>query len=174
MRRQSDLKFLDETSRKELATSPAELVQAHGTAPDEVAVAEAEQRVEEIRRRIESLGPVNPEALNEYQEAQQRYDFLNTQRQDLLDSIRDTEKAIQEIDVESQASASRKRSTRSTRTSSRCSDSVRRRTGRDAADRRKRLARPGHRNGGSAAGQATPERPAAVRRREGADGRRRC
>ena len=33
--------------------------------------------------------------------AQQRYDFLNAQRQDLLDSIRDTEKAIQEIDTES-------------------------------------------------------------------------
>jgi chromosome segregation protein len=39
--------------------------------------------------------------MEEYAEAQQRYDFLNTQRQDLLDSIRDTEKAIQEIDVES-------------------------------------------------------------------------
>lgn len=101
VRRQSDLKHLDETSRKELSASLAELVQGMETGPDEAAVAEAEQKVEEIRRRIESLGPVNPEALNEYQEAQQRYDFLNTQRQDLLDSIRDTEKAIQDIDVES-------------------------------------------------------------------------
>ena len=50
---------------------------------------------------IEALGPVNPQALEEYQEAQQRYEFLNTQRQDLLDSIRDTEKAIQELDTES-------------------------------------------------------------------------
>ena len=44
---------------------------------------------------------MNPQALEEFQEAQQRYDFLNAQRQDLLDSIRDTERAIQEIDVES-------------------------------------------------------------------------
>ncbi len=44
---------------------------------------------------------MNPQALEEFQEAQQRYDFLNAQRQDLLDSIRDTEKAIQEIDAES-------------------------------------------------------------------------
>jgi chromosome segregation protein len=44
---------------------------------------------------------VNPQALEEFQEAQQRYDFLNAQRQDLLDSIRDTEKAIKDIDVES-------------------------------------------------------------------------
>ena len=58
-------------------------------------------RSQEIRARIEALGPVNPQALEEFQEAQQRYDFLNTQRQDLLDSIRDTEKAIQELDIES-------------------------------------------------------------------------
>ena len=44
---------------------------------------------------------MNPQALEEFQEAQQRYDFLNAQRQDLLDSIRDTEKAIQELDMES-------------------------------------------------------------------------
>jgi len=44
---------------------------------------------------------VNPTAWDEFQEAQQRYDFLNAQRQDLLDSIRDTEKAIHEIDTES-------------------------------------------------------------------------
>ena len=36
--------------------------------------------------------------MEEYQEAQQRHDFLSAQRQDLIDSIRDTEKAIQEID----------------------------------------------------------------------------
>ena len=61
-------------------------------------MAEAETRSQEVRARIEALGPVNPQALEEFQEAQQRYDFLNTQRQDLLDSIRDTEKAaIQEL-----------------------------------------------------------------------------
>ena len=62
---------------------------------------EAEQKYQEVKARIEALGPVNPQALEEFQEAQQRYDFLNAQRQDLLDSIRDTEKAIHEIDVES-------------------------------------------------------------------------
>ena len=37
--------------------------------------------------------------MEEFQEAQQRQDFLSAQRQDLIDSIRDTEKAIQEIDL---------------------------------------------------------------------------
>ena len=58
-------------------------------------------RHQEVKERIEALGPVNPQALEEYQEARQRYDFLSTQRQDLLDSIRDTEKAIHDIDIES-------------------------------------------------------------------------
>jgi chromosome segregation protein len=141
VRRQSELKFLDETSRKDLSIPVAELaaemartavataqaeagitsseagVEARSESPegveaesveeasagkmDEFAVLEAEERVVEIRKRIEALGAVNPEAWQEFQESQQRYDFLNAQRQDLLDSIRDTEKAINEIDAES-------------------------------------------------------------------------
>ncbi len=104
VRRQGDLKYLDETCRKDLSIPVAELAASRDQAepePDEIAVAEAEDKVSDLKRRIESLGPVNPEALTEYQEAQQRYDFLNTQRQDLIDSIRDTEKAILEIDAES-------------------------------------------------------------------------
>ncbi len=115
VRKQSDLKHLDETSRKELNSGASEIAaeveaaaedqpsaEAGETAQDaESRVNEAEQRYQEVHARIEALGPVNPQALEEYQEAQQRYEFLNTQRQDLLDSIRDTEKAIQELDVES-------------------------------------------------------------------------
>jgi chromosome segregation protein len=117
VRKQSELKYLDETSRKELNMAASEVAAAldgEGTAScaelaDEAQRAEAieaeaienEQRYQDVRARIEALGPVNPQALEEYQEAQQRYEFLNTQRQDLLDSIRDTEKAIQELDTES-------------------------------------------------------------------------
>jgi chromosome segregation protein len=61
-------------------------------------MAETERLYQEVKGRIEALGPVNPAALEEYQEAQQRHDFLSVQRQDLVDSIRDTERAIQEID----------------------------------------------------------------------------
>jgi len=101
VKRQAELKYLEETCRKELSASIGELAGSEETVLDEEALAEADARYEEVRNRIEALGPVNPQALEEYQEAHQRYDFLNTQRQDLLDSIRDTEKAIQDIDVES-------------------------------------------------------------------------
>ncbi|MGE5646114.1 MAG: chromosome segregation protein SMC [Acidobacteriota bacterium] len=102
VKRQAELKYLDETSRKELDVPIEQLAAGEDeTVPDPDTMAELEAGYQEIRRKIEALGPVNPDALAEFQEAQQRYDFLNMQRQDLLDSIRDTEKAIQEIDVES-------------------------------------------------------------------------
>jgi chromosome segregation protein len=100
VRKQAELKYLDETSRKELGCPVEELAAAgEESIPDADAISEAEQAANEVRARIESLGAVNAAAMEEYQEAQQRHDFLSAQRQDLIDSIRDTEKAIQEIDL---------------------------------------------------------------------------
>ncbi|HXP84768.1 MAG TPA: chromosome segregation protein SMC [Bryobacteraceae bacterium] len=108
VKKQAELKYLDETSHKELSVGAAEVAansagdgDGQQAELDESGVAEVEQRYQDVRAKIEALGPVNPQALEEFQEAQQRYDFLNTQRQDLLDSIRDTEKAIHDLDVES-------------------------------------------------------------------------
>jgi chromosome segregation protein len=98
VKKQAELKFLDETSRKELNAPVEELAHADDPVPDEEAITAAEQSALEVRNRIEALGAVNPAAMEEFQEAQLRHDFLSAQRQDLIDSIRDTEKAIQEID----------------------------------------------------------------------------
>ncbi|MBM3776274.1 MAG: chromosome segregation protein SMC, partial [Acidobacteria bacterium] len=98
VKRQAELGYLDETSRKELGREIREVAASLGTVPEAETMVAAEQGHREIREKIEALGPVNPEAMNEYQEAQQRQDFLSSQRQDLLDSIRDTEKALEEID----------------------------------------------------------------------------
>jgi chromosome segregation protein len=95
-RRQSELQFLDETSRKELGVAVAELEIPEHTAMDILLA--VEQQYQETKAKIENLGAVNATAYEEFVEAQQRFDFLTAQRQDLLDSIRDTEKAIHEID----------------------------------------------------------------------------
>jgi chromosome segregation protein len=100
-RAESDLKHLEETAAKELETTLSVLVEGIETIPDEATLAEIDAQHTEVRRKIEALGPVNPTALEEYEESAQRQDFLTAQRVDLLDSIRDTEKAIQEIDGES-------------------------------------------------------------------------
>jgi chromosome segregation protein len=101
-RAESDRNHLEETCQKELEIALAELVSGMETAGEELDIQQLDEKHLEVRRKIEALGPVNPQALEEFEEAQQRQDFLQAQRQDLLDSIRDTEKAIQEIDSESQ------------------------------------------------------------------------
>ena len=95
---QSALKFLDETSRKELGVG----ADAIGDVPEEDLL-ETERLYNDLRSKIDNLGPINAQALEEFDEASQRQEFLSSQRQDLLDSIRDTEKAIHEIDVISRA-----------------------------------------------------------------------
>jgi chromosome segregation protein len=52
----------------------------------------------ELRAKLESMGPVNMMALDEYKETAQRHEFLETQRKDLLDSIENTQASIKEID----------------------------------------------------------------------------
>lgn len=50
-----------------------------------------------LKERLEQFGPINMTALSEYQEHQERFEFLSQQRDDLEKSIADTTKAIQEI-----------------------------------------------------------------------------
>jgi chromosome segregation protein len=58
----------------------------------------AEEEVRQLKKKIENLGPLNMMALEELKEAEERYEFLEGQRQDLLASIEDTAQAIREID----------------------------------------------------------------------------
>ena len=97
----SDVKHQDEACRRELERPLAELAADFGECASEK-LAEVEDFHQHLEMKIRNLGPVNVLALEEYEEAQQRHEFLDTQRQDLLDSIRDTQKAISEIDTVSQ------------------------------------------------------------------------
>jgi chromosome segregation protein len=51
-----------------------------------------------LRQRIEQMGPVNMMALDEYKETAERHAFLETQRNDLIESIENTQETIKEID----------------------------------------------------------------------------
>jgi chromosome segregation protein len=59
---------------------------------------EEEEACRGLKQKLEAMGPVNMMALEEYQEAAQRHEFLETQRKDLLDSIENTQSTIKEID----------------------------------------------------------------------------
>src|SRR5229473_3534581 len=55
--------------------------------------------VAEVNARIEAMGAVNMMALEEYNECEQRFTFLTRERDDLLQSIADTQQAIAELDL---------------------------------------------------------------------------
>jgi chromosome segregation protein len=58
----------------------------------------AEEAIAELRAQIERLGPVNMMAIQQFTELDERRTFLTTQRQDLIDSIAQTNEAIKKID----------------------------------------------------------------------------
>ncbi|MGN6594133.1 MAG: chromosome segregation protein SMC [Terriglobales bacterium] len=103
----SDGEHLRQSCRDDLNCELEELLALPVAAPEEGAapelpLEELEAAVRALRQRIENLGPVNMMALEEFDEAQQRHQFMETQRRDLLDSIADTQKAIAEMDTISQ------------------------------------------------------------------------
>ena len=58
-----------------------------------------EEIIGRLRAEIDRLGPVNLMAIEQFDELEQRRDFLTTQRKDLLDSIRSTGETITRIDA---------------------------------------------------------------------------
>jgi chromosome segregation protein len=97
---QSDAEHLAQTSINDLGVARAELM-ADATLPrvsgDQLA--EEEQSTQEMRTRLDAMGPVNMMALEEYKETAERQAFLDTQRKDLIQSIENTTATIKEIDT---------------------------------------------------------------------------
>lgn len=60
------------------------------------------EEVERLRERIRRLGDVNPTAVEEYDEKKKRFDYLNTEKSDLLKSIEDLNEAIEHINKTSE------------------------------------------------------------------------
>jgi chromosome segregation protein len=97
---QSDAEHLAQTCINDLGAQRAELM-ADATLPrvsgDELAAEET--ATQEMRVRLDAMGPVNMMALEEYKETAERQAFLDTQRKDLIDSIENTAATIKEIDT---------------------------------------------------------------------------
>ncbi|MDW0109259.1 chromosome segregation protein SMC [Sporosarcina aquimarina] len=68
--------------------------------PEDFNASETRIRVEQLKREIESLGPVNPGAVEEYKEVLERHTFLTDQRNDLLEAKTTLEEAMSEMDLE--------------------------------------------------------------------------
>jgi len=98
-RNDSDRQHLRETCMTEVNAQPEDLIATETAfiSGEELAVAETNYR--EMKARIEAMGAVNMMALEEYNECEQRFTFLTRERDDLLQSIADTQQAIAELDL---------------------------------------------------------------------------
>jgi chromosome segregation protein len=96
---QSDLEYLEASCLAEVNVAAqvlredAEIARLAGDA-----LGQEEETCRGLRQRMEQMGPVNMMALDEYKETAERHSFLETQRNDLIESIENTQETIKEID----------------------------------------------------------------------------
>ncbi len=83
---------ISQEARRRHAVETAEtLLAAHDAGRD---LDEVRQRHEELSTRLEAMGPVNLVADEEFRELTERLDFLRTQHDDVVGSIKDLDKAL--------------------------------------------------------------------------------
>ncbi len=80
-----------EARRRHGVESPEALLAAHDPGRDLGAL---QDRHQELTAKLEAMGPVNLVADEEYRELEERLDFLRTQHDDVVASIKDLEKAL--------------------------------------------------------------------------------
>jgi len=102
MQRDNMVKHIHETYELDLAQQkPPRPEDSEGQG--EFDAAAAEERVNWLRNRLKSMGPVNMLALSEYEKEKERFDFLTSQKNDLLAAeanLKDTIKVINDTAYE--------------------------------------------------------------------------
>jgi len=83
--------LFEEARRRHAVDSVEALAAAHDPARDPV---EVRARHDELHAKLEAMGPVNLVADEEYRELEERLDFLRTQHDDVVASMKDLEKAL--------------------------------------------------------------------------------
>jgi chromosome segregation protein len=98
-RSDADRDYLRQTCVAELNAQPEELIaQEPALLVGEDLVA-AETNFNEMKARVEAMGPVNMMALEEFKECEERDAFLRKEREDLVASIQNTQLTITELDT---------------------------------------------------------------------------
>ncbi|MFN6963528.1 MAG: chromosome segregation protein SMC [Pyrinomonadaceae bacterium] len=90
------LENIKERCAQELHLTLLDLVEREQV-PETFVLDEARRQSDELRERLENFGAVNMLAVEELAEAEERLEFLTSQRQDIIDSIATAEEALREI-----------------------------------------------------------------------------
>ncbi len=95
----SDLEHLEATCVADLSVEATTLRADETIAHlESEALAAEDEAARGLKQRLEAMGPVNMMALEEYNETAERHSFLESQRNDLVESIENTQASIKEID----------------------------------------------------------------------------
>ena len=97
-RNDSEREHLRQSCVEELNAQPEDLIAEFPALLTGEELRASDAQYHELKSRIESMGPINMMALEEYNECEQRFEFLGRERTDLLQSITDTQQAIAELD----------------------------------------------------------------------------
>ncbi|MGA3292517.1 MAG: chromosome segregation protein SMC [Candidatus Acidiferrales bacterium] len=101
-RNDADRDYLRQSCVSELNAQPEELMAQEAQLLVGEDLVAAETHYNEMKARVEAMGPVNMMALEEFQECEQREGFLRRERDDLVQSIENTQLTITELDQISQ------------------------------------------------------------------------
>ncbi len=97
-RNDSDRDYLRQACVAELNAQPEELIGLEPALLTGEALVAAETNYNEMKARVEAIGPVNMMALEEYQECEQRDSFLRREHADLIEAIQNTQQTIAELE----------------------------------------------------------------------------
>ena len=97
-RNDADRDYLRQTCVAELNAQPEELIAQETQMVVGEDLIAAETNYNEMKARIEAMGPVNMMALEEFKESEEREQFLRRERDDLVQSIQNTQLTINELD----------------------------------------------------------------------------
>jgi chromosome segregation protein len=89
------ISHIEEKAFEDFNVSLQEMLNQYDGEVDEEAVTE---ELNQLKEKVAKLGEVNLAALSEYQQASERFTFLQKQQEDLADSIRALHEAIEKID----------------------------------------------------------------------------
>ncbi len=97
-RNDADRDYLRQTCIAELNAQPEDLMAQESQLLIGEDLVSAETNYNEMKARVEAMGPVNMMALEEFQECEQREGFLRRERDDLVAAIENTRLTITELD----------------------------------------------------------------------------
>ena len=98
--RDQELRIRAQTQAEQLESLGVERASVAAELPDDATEADWEKELERIGERIKRLGSINLAAIDEYEAANERKQYLDSQYQDLTEALATLQTAIQRIDRE--------------------------------------------------------------------------